>query len=191
MGKYCPKAKHFCFVGYYIIRKHKKTLIHMRSTIHTPDPEVLEYQTWDITPKMEQVFSNYYRNLKDHLKEYHEAKWYKTSRTKRLVPNSKLYYSYGKHLADYEEYILEIIPESIKRYASEGLKGQDIVVIWFSEYEFVPITFEEFNTIYDAEVDKILNDPRQLTTQIEAKVMDRLGEIVETCIECDGIHSEI
>ena len=47
----------------------------MRSTIHTPDPEVLEFRSWDVTPRMERVFSSYYNNLKEHLKEYHEAKW--------------------------------------------------------------------------------------------------------------------
>ena len=148
----------------------------MRSTQFTPNPEVLEYQSWNITPKMEKVFSNYYKELHEHLREYQDAKWWRASRTKRLVPNNKLYYTYGNNIEGYEPYGLEIVPQSISRYAKDGLKGDDLVVIWFSEYQFVAITYEDFDSIYNKALDLVWDNDE---VRVDVIMMEKIGEIVE------------
>ena len=143
----------------------------MRFTEHTIQPEVLEYQPVDVTSKMEHSFREMYDILYNTLNQYNDAKWYNRSRSRRMISENRLFYPYG------DEYLIELIPKSLYTYAREGLKAHDIVIIWSSEYDFLPITFKQFNEIYDQEVDKIW-DSEYESNGLSQMVINRLNEMV-------------
>ena len=143
----------------------------MRSTEHTPQSEVLEYQQNDLTPVLERQFHAMWKNLYEHQQEYQDAKWFGRSRSKKLIPNNRLCHIYTA--PEYEDYYLEIIPKSLPTYVKKGLQSDDIIVIWFSEYEFIAITVYDFNAKYDMFVD--MGDE----CNIYGMMMDWMGEMIE------------
>lgn len=123
----------------------------MRKTIFTPTPTNLEIQPEEVTDKMERDYNELYQFLNEHVKEWHDAGWFNTSREQRLLPGNPL--AYIQKVKD-DEVLLEMIPESITTYTREGIKGSDMVVIWADNYRFVPITFEEYDRLYNKVFDK-------------------------------------
>ena len=123
----------------------------MRQTEHTSKPEILEYQPNDVTSTMEKAFHEMWKSLYEHQLEYMDSKWYKRSKTSKLIENNKLWYLYSA--PGFNEYNIEIIPKSILSYTRNGLKADDLVIIWYSEYEFVAMTMYDFDSMYNNEFD--------------------------------------
>ena len=143
----------------------------MRLTEHTPKSEVLEYQPEEVIQQMDRQFHSMWKNLYDHQGEYQDAKWFKRNRTKRLIPDTRLCYIYTA--PGYEDYYLELIPKSLSVYTKSGLRSDDVVVIWFSEYEFIAITVYDFDTMYNNLVEK------DETIDIKKMMMEKLGGMIE------------
>lgn len=123
----------------------------MRQTEHTSKPEILEYQPNEVTSTMEKAFHEMWKSLYEHQLEYMDSKWYKRSRTSKLIENNKLWYLYSA--PGFDDYNVEIIPKSILSYTRNGLKADDLAVIWYSEYEFVAMTMYDFDSMYNNEFD--------------------------------------
>ena len=123
----------------------------MRQTEHTSKPEILEYQPNEVTSTMEKAFHEMWKSLYEHQLEYMDSKWYKRSKTSKLIENNKLWYLYSA--PGFNEYNIEIIPKSILSYTRNGLKADDLAVIWYSEYEFVAMTMYDFDSMYNNEFD--------------------------------------
>lgn len=124
----------------------------MRQTEHTSKPEILEYQPNEVTSTMEKAFHEMWKSLYEHQLEYMDSKWYKRSKTSKLIENNKLWYLYTT--PGFNEYNIEIIPKSILSYTRNGLKADDLVIIWYSEYEFVAMTMYDFDSMYNNEFDE-------------------------------------
>lgn len=123
----------------------------MRQTDHTSKPEILEYQPNEVTSTMEKTFHEMWKSLYEHQLEYMDSKWYKRSKTSKLIENNKLWYLYSA--PGFDDYNVEIIPKSILSYTRNGLKADDLAVIWYSEYEFVAMTMYDFDSMYNNEFD--------------------------------------
>lgn len=123
----------------------------MRQTEHTSKPEILEYQPNEVTSTMEKTFHEMWKSLYEHQLEYMDSKWYKRSKTSKLIENNKLWYLYSA--PGFDDYNVEIIPKSILSYTRNGLKADDLAVIWYSEYEFVAMTMYDFDSMYNNEFD--------------------------------------
>lgn len=124
----------------------------MRQTEHTSKPEILEYQPNEVTSTMEKAFHEMWKSLYEHQLEYMDSKWYKRSKTSKLIENNKLWYLYTT--PGFNEYNIEIIPKSLLSYTRNGLKADDLVIIWYSEYEFVAMTMYDFDSMYNNEFDE-------------------------------------
>lgn len=121
----------------------------MRQTEHTSKPEILEYQPNEVTSTMERAFHEMWKSLYEHQLEYMDSKWYKRNRTSKLIENNKLWYLYS--MPGFNDINIEIIPKSILSYTRNGLKADDLAVIWYSEYEFVAMTMYDFDSMYNNE----------------------------------------
>lgn len=116
-------------------------------TDHTSKPEILEYQPNEVNSTMEKAFHEIWKSLYEHQLEYMDAKWYKRSRTRKLIEGNRLWYLYTS--PGFEDYNIEIIPKSIHHYTRSGLNADDLVVVWYSEYEFIPMTMFDFDNMYN------------------------------------------
>ena len=123
----------------------------MRQTEHTSKPEILEYQPNEVTSTMEKAFHEMWRSLYEHQLEYMDSKWYKRNRTSKLIENNRLWYLYS--MPGFNDINIEIIPKSLLSYTKNGLKADDLAVIWYSEYEFVAMTMYDFDSMYNNEFD--------------------------------------
>jgi len=124
----------------------------MRQTEHTSKPEILEYQPNEVTSTMEKTFHEMWKSLYEHQLEYMDSKWYKRNRTSKLIENNKLWYLYS--IPGFNDINIEIIPKSLLSYTRNGLKADDLAVIWYSEYEFVAMTMYDFDSMYNNEFDE-------------------------------------
>lgn len=124
----------------------------MRQTEHTSKPEILEYQPNEVTSTMEKAFHEMWKSLYEHQLEYMDSKWYKRSKTSKLIENNKLWYLYSA--PGFNEYNIEIIPKSLIHYTKNGFSADDLAVIWYSEYEFVAMTMYDFDSMYNNEFDE-------------------------------------
>lgn len=144
----------------------------MRQTEHTSKPEILEYQPNEVTSTMEKAFHEMWKSLYEHQLEYMDSKWYKRSRTSKLIENNRLWYLYTA--PGFDEYNIEIIPKSILSYTRNGLKADDLAVIWYSEYEFVAMTMYDFDSMYNNE----FNEESSIGT-IKTDMMVKLKKIYD------------
>lgn len=123
----------------------------MRQTEHTSKPEILEYQPNEVTSTMEKAFHEMWKSLYEHQLEYMDSKWYKRSKTSKLIENNKLWYLYSA--PGFNDINIEMIPKSLIHYTKNGFSADDLAVIWYSEYEFVAMTMYDFDSMYNNEFD--------------------------------------
>lgn len=144
----------------------------MRQTEHTSKPEILEYQPNEVTSTMEKAFHEMWRSLYEHQLEYMDSKWYKRNRTSKLIENNRLWYLYS--MPGFNDINIEIIPKSLLSYTKNGLKADDLAVIWYSEYEFVAMTMYDFDSMYNNE----FNEESSIGT-IKKDMMVKLKKIYD------------
>ena len=123
----------------------------MRQTEHTSKPEILEYQPNEVTSTMEKAFHEMWKSLYEHQLEYMDSKWYKRSKTSKLIENNRLWYLYST--PGFNDINIEMIPKSLIHYTKNGFSADDLAVIWYSEYEFVAMTMYDFDSMYNNEFD--------------------------------------
>ena len=124
----------------------------MRQTEHTSKPEILEYQPNEVTSTMEKAFYEMWKSLYEHQLEYMDSKWYKRSKTSKLIENNRLWYLYST--PGFNDINIEMIPKSLIHYTKNGFSADDLAVIWYSEYEFVAMTMYDFDSMYNNEFDE-------------------------------------
>lgn len=144
----------------------------MRMTDHTSKPEILEYQPNEVTSTMEKAFHEMWKSLYEHQLEYMDSKWYKRNKTSKLIENNRLWYLYS--MPGFNDINIEIIPKSILSYTRNGLKADDLAVIWYSEYEFVAMTMYDFDSMYNNE----FNEESSIGT-IKTDMMVKLKKIYD------------
>lgn len=71
---------------------------------------------------------------------------------------------------------MEIIFEDYDSYVRDGIKGTDIVVLWESEYEYVPITMKEYDRCYNKAFERW---SVELKGDINLRVSDELKKLMK------------
>lgn len=145
----------------------------MRQTAYTPEPTQLEIRPEQVTTSMEKQYNSIWAALTEHEGEWHDAGWWRTNRQKGLIQNNLLRYTL-KGSRKYNPLHIELIPQSILRYSKDGIRGEDIMVLWCEDdHQFVPMTFSHYDQLYNRVMEEVeIRD-------ISDRMIDQLGQWME------------
>lgn len=149
----------------------------MRTTTFTPTPERLEIQPEDVTIEMKKNYASVWSALSDHLNEIHDSSWWRTDRSHGLIKDNPLRYSIQPAHKDlYEPLFLELIPQDIEKYAREGIQPSIDIICIFGEddHQFMPITFCDYDAIYN----RVVDEDEDLSN-LSDRIIDHLSGLLE------------
>lgn len=87
---------------------------------------------------------DYYAEFSQHLNEPLFGDWFKISRSSKIGAET----CEIKHVPENDVITAVILPSSMERYTTDGIKLNDLVLLWVNDNVFIPTTFEWYNDLY-------------------------------------------
>lgn len=120
---------------------------------------------------------DFYAELEPHCNEPLFGDWYGFSRSSQIGAET----CEIKHLPDNSVITATILPSSMERYTTEGIKFDDLVLLWVNNIAFIPVTFQWYDSLYNEVADATLG------VKIENHMYDRLMDFMKETCETYGV----
>lgn len=121
-----------------------------------------------------------YNELESHLEEVIFSDWFGFDRSSQIGAET----CEIKRIPQNDVITATIMPSSMERYTTEGIRFDDLVLLWVNDNAFIPVTFQWYDSLYNEVADATLG------VKIENHMYDRLmGFMKETC-ETYGVAME-